>query len=302
MKTRSGEKNPVPASRRFPFWETSACFHLKSTFFGLLVTVPPPAVTKGMSTINQLTLIDRLDNKLSETETNHVDASIAADRAVAAEWNLLKLAVETIGLGAIRDKVSAAVTAAKTEAPVLKMEKKEPAVVRSMFRTSMRIAVAAVLILGASVTYKVMTVDNVSIYNKSFQGYELSTFRGNVESDKMDMAYRSSDWSAVLNAFNKLNARTNKSYFLAGVAELQLKDYPSAVSYFEQVLAANKKNGSTYYQAECEYFVALAYLINNQSAKGVEMLRKIKKDVNHPYYPLASKISTTELQILAFKK
>ena len=255
-----------------------------------------------MSTINQLTLIDRLDNKLSETETNHVDASIAADRAVAAEWNLLKLAVETIGLGAIRDKVSAAVTAAKTEAPVLKMEKKEPAVVRSMFRTSMRIAVAAVLILGASVTYKVMTVDNVSIYNKSFQGYELSTFRGNVESDKMDMAYRSSDWSAVLNAFNKLNARTNKSYFLAGVAELQLKDYPSAVSYFEQVLAANKKNGSTYYQAECEYFVALAYLINNQSAKGVEMLRKIKKDVNHPYYPLASKISTTELQILAFKK
>ena len=255
-----------------------------------------------MSTINQLTLIDRLDNNLSETETNHVDADIAADGAVSAEWNLLKLAVETIGLGAISDKVSAAVAAAKTEAPVLKMDKKEPAVVRSMFRTTMRIAVAAVLILGASVTYKVMTVDNVSIYNKSFQGYELSTFRGHVESDKMDMAYRSNDWSAVLDAFHKLDTRTNKSYFLAGVAELQLKDYSSAVSYFEQVLATNKKTGSTYYQAECEYFVALAYLINNQSAKGVEMLRKIKKDVNHPYYPLAAKISTTELQILAFKK
>ncbi len=254
-----------------------------------------------MSTINQLTLIDRLDNNLSETEASRVDAAIASDNNLAAEWNLLKLAVETVGLGAIREKVAAGAPDVSAT-PVIRMETREPAVVRGMFRTSLRVAMAVVLILGASVVYKIVTVDPVSLYNKSFSGYELSTFRGNVESDKMDMAYRSEDWSAVLEAFKKQTNRTNKSYFLAGVAELQLKQYPAAVTYFETVLSVNKKTGVTYYQAESEYFVALAYLINNQSAKGVEMLRKIKKDVNHPYYPLASKISATDLQVLAFKK
>ena len=248
-------------------------------------------------------LIDRLDNNLSQADAAKVDTEIATDKSTATEWAFLKLAVETIRLGAIRDKVAAGRSASKIEAPVVKMERKEGAVVRSLFsRNLLRIAIAAVLVLGVTAVYKYSTVSAVSIYNSNFSAYELGTVRGNETGDKLEAAYRARDWSGVLSAFEGQAVKSNKSHFLAGMARLELKQYPGAVTHFETVLANNSKNGEKYFQPESEYYLALAYLMNNQNAKGIELIRKIRSDVYHPYYPLASKIPVTDLKIVEMKR
>ncbi len=251
------------------------------------------------------TLIDRLDNNLSASDTVKVDSEIAADEDMATEWAYLKLAVDTVSLGAIREKVAAARTAIhrETGTPVVVMEKKETAVVRSMFaRTAMRVAVAAVLILAASAIYKYSAVNSTTLYNNSFSEFELGTTRGNEAGDKMEAAYRSRNWAAVLSAFDAQTVKTNKSYFLAGMARMEMKNFPASVQLFETVLANNDPQAGNYFHAESEYYLALAYLMNNQTSKGLAMIRKIRSDIYHPYYPLASKIPATDLKIVEIKK
>ena len=94
--------------------------------------------------------------------------------------------------------------------------------------------------------------------------------------------------------------RSNKVVFLAAMAEMQLNHFPQAVTLFENIL--NTKSGDKSFREEAEYYVSLAYLMNHEENKGVEMLDKIKADTSHTYYPFASKISPIDLKIIELKK
>ncbi len=69
--------------------------------------------------------------------------------------------------------------------------------------------------------------------------------------------------------------------------------------FFESVL--NSKSGDNSYKEEAEYYISLAYLMNHQENKAIQMLDKIKADPNHTYYPMVSKISGIDLKIIELK-
>jgi hypothetical protein len=243
-------------------------------------------------------LIDYLDRQLSGEETTRVDSMIKKDKAFATEMQYLKLAIDTVRLNSINEKVSA-VRRAFENNPAHK-KTPENAVIRSMYKISMRIAAILILLFGSALLYKYLTVSDQTIYNKQFSGYELSNSRGQEVRDAEIEAYRNKNWSEVIAVYNTENIKSNKATFLAAMAEMQMNQYSRSVNLFEEIL--NAKAGDDSFREETEYYLSLAYLMNHQENKSIQLLNKIKADTGHTYYPLASKIPYIDLKIIQLKK
>ncbi len=248
---------------------------------------------------NELLLIDYLDKHLSAEEAVKVDSLIRNDKQVATEWAYLGMAVEAVELNAIREQV---VNARKKFGNMTEpVTKTSGALVRNMYKTALRVAAIVIVVLGGALFYKYITVNNSSLYQHNFTEYTLSTNRGEGNQDVVETAYRDKNWNAVIQNSDQAMIKTSEYYFLSGMAALELKKYPEAVSRFEHVLNVNAKSADKYFQDEAEYYLALAYLMNNQTEKGVSMLDQIRANKNQVYYPLARQISVTDLKIIKLK-
>jgi hypothetical protein len=243
-------------------------------------------------------LIDYLDSNLSPEQQSEVANSIQQDKNSVSELGYLKLAVETVRLNAIKEKVFAV----RSSLGETKIE--QPAaghvVVRNMYKTSLRIAAISILLLGSAVLYKYMSVTSQSVYNNQFIPYDVSNTRGAEDRNPELEAYSSKNWNFVVDLNNAETVKSNKSNFLAAMAEMQLNQYSAAVKLFQNIL--NNRSENNAYQDEAEYYCALAYLMDHKVSEGIGMLNKIKSDTSHRYYPLVSKISGIDLKIIDLKK
>jgi tetratricopeptide (TPR) repeat protein len=249
---------------------------------------------------NELLLIDELDRMLSGEALTDLQDTLRSDKGAAAEWEYLKLAVEAVEYAAIYDRVDAIRKNFDRSAAV--ETKPQGAVVRSIVRTGLRIAAVLIVFLGVATIYKYSTVSSKSMYNEYYSPYTLGTVRGHTDKNALEEAYKNKDWKAVIDQFNLEAVRNSKSYFLAGMAEMELHHYPEAVRHFESVLAENEKNHDNFFQDETEYYLAMAYLMNKESDKGVTLLNQIRQNKNHLYYPLAKQISGVDLKIIDIKE
>ncbi len=248
---------------------------------------------------NEFLLIDYLDKQLSAEETVRVDSLIRNDKQVAADWAYLKMAVKAVELNAIHEQVVyARKRFANMNEPVTKTS---GAVVRNMYKTALRVAAIVIVVLGGALFYKYITVNNSSLYQQNFEEYTLSTNRGEGNQDAVETAYRDKNWNAVIQHSDQAIIKTSETYFLSGMAALELKKYPEAVSRFEHVMNINAKSADKYFQDEAEYYLALACLMNHQTDKGVRILDQIRANKNQVYYPLARQISVTDLKIIKLK-
>jgi hypothetical protein len=245
-------------------------------------------------------LIDYLDKQLSQEEKVQTDNMLQKDLATAGEMQYLKLALDTVRLDAISEKVSAI----RQSFRVNETNTAKPAtgVVRSMYTFSMRVAAILILVIGVTGIYKYISVNNESLYNKQFTGYELGNSRGQKPVDAEIEAYQNKNWNEVIAICNNDINKSNKSLFLAAMAEMQLNHFPQAIALFESILSANAKSGDNSFQQESEYYISLAYLGNHETDKSIGMLNKIKADTSNIYYPLVSKISYIDLKIIQLKK
>ena len=83
------------------------------------------------------------------------------------------------------------------------------------------------------------------------------------------------------------------------MAEMQLNHFPNAMNLFENIL--NSKSGDKTFLEESEYYLSLAYLMNHEGNKAVQMFNKIKANPSHTYYPIISKLSPIDLKIIELK-
>ena len=204
----------------------------------------------------------------------------------------LQLAIDTIRLNAINERVSAVRRSLE--------HKPERAVVRSMFAISVRVAAILLLVVGSASLYKYMSVNSQSVYEKQFITYELSNTRGIETHNAIDESYRDKNWSEVVFNYTKEKNPSDRSIFLTAMADMQLRQFPGAVSLLEQILHSKSDDHS--YGEEAEYYLALACLMNHEEDKGIQLLDKIRADKNHTYYPLALELSAIDLKIIALKK
>jgi hypothetical protein len=243
-------------------------------------------------------LIDYLDGNLNEEENSEVAQSIQHDVNTASEVEYLKLAIETVRLNAIKDKVFSVRYSLKETR--INQPSAGHSLVRHLYKTSFRIAAIFLLLLASAILYKYISVTNQSVYKNQFVPYDLSNTRGADERNPESDAYNSKNWNLVVELNNAAPVKSNKSNFLAAMADMQLNHFSNAAELFQNIL--NNRTESNSYQEEAEYYCALAFLMEQKVSSATAILNKIKSDTSHRYYPLASKISGIDLKIIDLKK
>src|SRR5580693_3947107 len=105
---------------------------------------------------NKEILIEYLDHQLNQQDSDKVEKMLQNDKSLADELQYLKMAVDTVRLNTINDKVLA-IRRSITNTPV-QAEKPSNTVIRSMYKMSLRVAAILILLIGMSVMYKYLTV------------------------------------------------------------------------------------------------------------------------------------------------
>ena len=240
-------------------------------------------------------LIDYIDKRLTQDESARIENALKGDTDLKREFLYLNFAIDTVRLDAISQKV----------ASVRQLQKKQlitrsaPAVVRTMYKISLRVAAIVILFISVAAVYKYASVSSQSIYDKQFAVYELSNSRGMESQDAETNAYQNKKWTDVISIYKAEKYQSNQQSFLAAMAEMQLNHFNNAITIFENLL--NSKSGGGTYVEESEYYLALAYLMHHDENKAVQMINKIKENPNHTYYPMVSKISPIDLKIIEIK-
>jgi len=249
---------------------------------------------------NHEILVDYLDGQLSPEVSAEVKNRVKQDKDFAGELEYIRLAVDTVRQDALRQQVSAIRYSFENNQSV--SQNPSGGIVRNMYRIGLRVAAIFILVAGITFMYKYLTVSSQSVFEKQFTGYELSTTRGQENADQVAEAYRNKNWKQVILNYQTETAPSNKSRFLAGMAEMQEDHFPQAITIFESLLLVNRTSRTDSFQDETEYYLSLAYLKNHEVEKAVQLINKIKADPAHRYYPVVSNISSIDLKIMELKK
>jgi len=241
-------------------------------------------------------LIEYLDKQLNQEESARMESALQKDIDLNRELQYLNLAIDTVRLDVISQKVASIRQSQEKERMV---EKAAPAILRNMYKISLRVAAIIVLFFCVASVYKYSSVSNQSFYNKQFSGYELSNSRGNEIHTAQEDAYQNNKWNEVIAIYNAEANKSNQQSFLAAMAEMQLYHFQNAITLFENLL--NSKSVDTTYLEESEYYLSLAYLMNHEGNKAIQMIHKIQSNPNHTYYPIVSKFSSIDLKIIELK-
>ena len=245
---------------------------------------------------NNEILIDWLDKQLNQEESAQLEIALQKDIDLNRELQYLNFAIDTVRLDAISQKVASIRQLHEKEQIV---EVAAPAILRNMYKISLRIAAVIVLFFCLASIYKYSSVNNQSFYNKQFSGYELTNNRGQELHEAEVDAYQNNKWNEVISIYHAGANKSNRQAFLAAMAEMQLSHFQNAITIFENLL--NSKSGDTTYLEESEYYLSLAYLMNHEGNKAIQMFNKIKANPNHTYYPIVSKFSSIDLKIIELK-
>jgi len=255
-----------------------------------------------MSRSNEEILIDYLDNRLEGEERLGAEQLIREDAAAAQELESFRFTVELIREAAVAEQVMEVRKSFYSTAKVVAIRKKESgAVVHSFSKNVLRVAAIVLLLVGASGVYKYSITNTSSVYEQNFTSFDLETSRGSNNDGELEKAYRNKNWTGVENIFNAQKEKTIKSWFLAGMANMELKNYTAAIISFNEVVSLNKRGAESYYQDEAEYYLAMSYLAAKQPKDAVTVLKKIRSDKDHLFYKKASSISALDLKVLELK-
>jgi len=270
-------------------------------------------------------LIDHLDKDFAGSNDQVAPETAAAtermiteDEEAAKEWAYLKLAVEAVQEAGLYQQVAAvrqtwenqSLTeerrvesttegAAQDHPPA---ENTSGGVVRNLYRNMMRAAAVILVVLAGGAIFKYVRLSSSSLYSEYYAAYELNTSRGAAGQDAIEQAFTARNWTEVLTLSADTKTGSNKSEFLAGMADLELKKFDDAIAHFEQIIASNTHSGQDYFEDEAEYYLAMSWLATRKVNEAMPILEKIRANKSHLYHDKVEKMSFTDLRLVQYKE
>ena len=146
-------------------------------------------------------------------------------------------------------------------------------------RYSVTVIASVLLVVVCIAVYNFYRLTPDRLFNEKYEAYELSS-TGDTTETSIRKAYRERKFAEVI----KLNANSPlsiKDIFLTGMAFLETNDLSKAISSY-QVVLADVKNDAVL-KNEAEYYLALAYLKNNDYDQSIELMNAIHDNSSHLY-------------------
>jgi tetratricopeptide (TPR) repeat protein len=252
-------------------------------------------------------LIDHLDKTLSGAGSPEIDQLIRENPETNLEWSMLRLAVDAVQDAGLYEQIGAVKSAWLAQQTMTAASSMTVihggGIVRSMSmaRKAMRIAAGILVLAIGMATYKYTVTSSAGLYEKYYSGYQLNTTRGAGVPDAIDQAYTAKNWAGVTTLFNTGKERDNKSYFLAGMADLESKRYDDAIEKFRRILTENAQSGSDTFQDEAEFYLAMSWLAKDNVKEAMPLVEKMRADKGHLYHDVVVRMSSLDLRIAGYK-
>ena len=156
--------------------------------------------------------------------------------------------------------------------------------VKRIVSYSVAIAASVLLIIVCIVGYNFYRLSSDRLFAENYSTYELTITRGEDDStgSKIEKAYREKKYPEVI----KLNANSVlsvKDIFLTAMSFLETNDPSRAISNFQVVIADVKNDKNSALKDATEYYLALAYLKNNDYDQAIELMNTIHENSSHLY-------------------
>ena len=155
--------------------------------------------------------------------------------------------------------------------------------VRRIVHYSVTVAASVLLIIVCIVGYNFYRLSSDRLFAENYSAYELTIRDKNDNTEsKIEKAYREKNYAEVI----KLNANSVlsiKDIFLTGMSFLESNDPARAISNFQVVIADVKDDKNSALKDATEYYLALAYLKNNDYDQALELMNTIHDNSSHLY-------------------
>ncbi len=231
-------------------------------------------------TNNEKILIDYIDGLVTPEQRLSIESRLKMDENFQQEYKNLILAKEAVRNYGLVRKVSLVHQKMMVE---MQSPVKNISTGRNMAKMVSAVAAAVVLIVAGYWFFNMQQVSSEKIFASNYKTYEIPVVRDNEQQSAIVKAYSNKDYNSVVKITEVSTSNTAQDFFLTGAAALELKDAAKAIANFSTVLAINKNSSQSTYKDEAEYYLALAYIQNNNNKSADSLLQKIKQDVEHKY-------------------
>ena len=245
-------------------------------------------------------LISYIDGNMDDTEKILLQQQLQADKAMQQEMDNLLLATDVVKNHGLSNKVANIHAKMMNEMATTSTLKK--AIVRSLAQRIMKYAAAIILLVGLFGLYQYFAVSADKLYGEQYSAYTVASFRGTETTFIIEKAYAEKKYDDVINAYQLQSDASVKEIFIAGQSYLINSNYTEAANCFKTVLAKNNNTKTGLLADDAEYYLALSYLKNNESAKALPLFKKIHSNKDHMYSSKVSGWFLKKMQLLVWKQ
>ncbi len=156
--------------------------------------------------------------------------------------------------------------------------------VRRIVRYSVAVAASVLLIVVCIVVYNFYQLSSDGLFAENYTAYKLTTIvdeNDNTKS-KIEKAYQEKNYAEVIK-LNATSVLSVKDIFLTAMSFLETNDPSRAISNFQVVISDVKDDKNSALKDTTEYYMALAYLKNNDYDQAIELMNTIHDNSSHLY-------------------
>ncbi|MFT3703456.1 MAG: hypothetical protein QM802_13860 [Agriterribacter sp.] len=243
-------------------------------------------------------LVRYLDNEMSEEERIHLENEMAEDNKLKAELDAVRTSQKAVRHYGITTDVSRLHKEMMKELKEPMADKPAKSRLVNMFSSPLKIAAAIVIVLFAAGLIEYFSLSSQSIFSSQYITYELPNLRGDSVTHTTTSYYQEKKYDLYINAFEKLATPSTEEKFMAGISYIELNQPQKAIDQLGSIQTASV---AALQQQELDYYLALAYLRNNEPSQAYSIFEKIYNDTSHAYHDRVSKWLLIKLKMLSFK-
>ncbi len=246
---------------------------------------------------NNEALLSFLDGELSPSERAAIEEKLTADTNLQLELESLSAAKQAVVSYGTKKRIASIHTEMMET-----LRHNEPAKVfrlNTVLYNSIRIAALLVIIIGATVLFQYYNASSGQLFRDNYQPFQMSQERGTQENSVLKQAYLKGNFEEVINGLSQISHPAVEDYFLAANAALSVNKPDLAISNFLAVQHLNSTNNTHNFEEATAYYLAMAYLQNQQPAKALPILEDIHNDKTHPFHQKAGSWFIQKLRRLA---
>lgn len=231
------------------------------------------------------------------------EEKLQRDADLQRHLNSVRLIRESIQAKALSDRLKRIHNQHMQEEAIERLQDRVvPMPVNRSFTWALRIAASLLLGVTAYSAYDLSTLDANRYVETKLISYKLPITRGQAEApSRLDLLYASGNYAATVEQFTALTAKTPRDYFLTGMAHLQSRQFPQAISLFTTLRRENSQRPAPYFVQETDYYLALAYLGANRVEEALALFSAIHNDPQHNYYRTVTTGDLLKLELLRVK-